>query len=188
MHPTIHSHNTRQRDNPHSHQIRTLVARNSIVHRAPQIWSDIPKEIRKINTRNSFKRALKQSFLSGYWLPHYIEAPLLVVWLLSVASMPNQVSSLYNMYARVCPHVYMYVHLCRLCIYVYVYVHVYMWMLRANYQPALVQLTYARWARSLWSCAVPYCALRHHVIWLRIADDYWLFVSWCCVLCSIVIP
>ena len=26
---TIHTHNTRQRDNPHSHQIRTLVARNS---------------------------------------------------------------------------------------------------------------------------------------------------------------
>ena len=50
------------------------------------------------------------------------------------------------------------------------------------------QLTYARWARSLWSCAVPYCAQRHHMIWLRIADDYWLFVSWCCVLCSIVIP
>ena len=63
---TIHTHNTRQRDNPHSHQIRTLVARNSIVHRAPQIWSDIPKEIRKMNTRNSFKRALTQSLLSGY--------------------------------------------------------------------------------------------------------------------------
>ena len=63
---TIHTHNTRQRDNPHSHQIRTLVARNSIVHRAPQIWSDIPKEIRKMYTRNSFKRALKQSLLSGY--------------------------------------------------------------------------------------------------------------------------
>ena len=63
---TIHTHNTRKRDNPHSHQIRTLVARNSIVHRAPQIWSDIPKEIRKMNTRNSFKRALKQSLLSGY--------------------------------------------------------------------------------------------------------------------------
>ena len=36
-----------------------------------------------------------------------------------LASMPNQVSSLYNMYARVCPHVYMYVHLCSYVDYVY---------------------------------------------------------------------
>ena len=51
---TIHAHHTRQRDNPHTHQIHTLIARNSIVHRTPQIWLDIIKEIIEMNTRNSF--------------------------------------------------------------------------------------------------------------------------------------
>ncbi len=62
----VHAHNTRQRDNPHVHSRRTVVAKNSIVHRAPQIWSSIPRIIREINTRNGFKRALKRSLLSGH--------------------------------------------------------------------------------------------------------------------------
>ncbi len=57
---TVHSHNTRQRDNPHVQPRRTVVAKNSIIHKAPQIWSNISRDIREKNTRNSFKRALKR--------------------------------------------------------------------------------------------------------------------------------
>lgn len=63
---TVHAHHTRQKDNPHIHVRRTVVAKNSLVHRAPQIWSKIPMNIREKTTRNIFKRTLKKSLLFEY--------------------------------------------------------------------------------------------------------------------------
>jgi hypothetical protein len=63
---TIHSHNTRQRGNPHMETRRSVVAANSLTHKAPVIWSHLPQHIRELNTRSKFKKHLKKSILLKY--------------------------------------------------------------------------------------------------------------------------
>ena len=60
----VHDHGTRQRNNPHIQHSHTLVAKNSLVHRAPVIWALLPYEIRESNTRRLFKKLLKLLILS----------------------------------------------------------------------------------------------------------------------------
>ena len=62
----VHDHGTRQRNNPHVQRSHTLVAKNSLVHRAPVIWALLPYEIRESNTRRIFKKRLKLLILSEY--------------------------------------------------------------------------------------------------------------------------
>jgi hypothetical protein len=50
----MHDHYTRQRNNPHVEQRRSMVANNSIIHKAPVILSHIPQRIRDLNSRNTF--------------------------------------------------------------------------------------------------------------------------------------
>ena len=62
----VHDHGTRHRNNPHVQRSHTLVAKNSLVHRAPVIWALLPYEIRESNTRRIFKKRLKLLILSEY--------------------------------------------------------------------------------------------------------------------------
>ena len=62
----IHGHDTRQRYNPHVQSRRSVVANNSLLHKAPAIWNSFPRTIREMTTRSKFKRALKRSILATY--------------------------------------------------------------------------------------------------------------------------
>ena len=64
---TVHSHRTRQRNEPRVQVRRSMVA----THTAYGIWSDIPQEIKELNTRSKFKRSLKRQMLAKYKL-HYM--------------------------------------------------------------------------------------------------------------------
>ena len=61
---TIHSHYTRQRNEPHVQVRRSMVATNSLMHKAHGIWSAIPQQIKELNTRSKFKRSLKRQMLN----------------------------------------------------------------------------------------------------------------------------
>ena len=65
---TVHSHNTRQRHEPHVQARRSMVATNSLTHKAHGIWSATPQQIKELNTRSKFKRSLKREMLSKYKL------------------------------------------------------------------------------------------------------------------------
>ncbi len=62
----IHGHDTRQSDNPHVAAIRTMVAKNSISHKACIIWAQVPEYLKHSNTRSIFKIRLKSSMLLNY--------------------------------------------------------------------------------------------------------------------------
>ena len=66
-HSTVHSHNTRKRHEPHVQARRSMVATNSVTHKAHGIWSATPQQIKECNTRK-FKRSLKREMLSKYKL------------------------------------------------------------------------------------------------------------------------
>ena len=61
----VHNHNTRQRGAPHVHHRDSMTASNSIIHKAPMIWNQIPPDIQVIETENGFKNALKKHILSN---------------------------------------------------------------------------------------------------------------------------
>ena len=63
---TIHDHVTRPHHNPHVHLSRTVVAKNSLQHRAPRVWSQFPLNIRESDTRNKFKCRLTKMLLVKY--------------------------------------------------------------------------------------------------------------------------
>ena len=65
---TVHSHNTRQRHEPHVQARRSMVATNSLTHRAHGIWSATPHQIKELDTRSKFKRSLKREMLTKYKL------------------------------------------------------------------------------------------------------------------------
>ena len=47
---TVHSHNTRQRHEPHVQARRSMVATNSLTHKAHGIWSATPHQIKELKT------------------------------------------------------------------------------------------------------------------------------------------
>ena len=65
---TVHSYNTRQRHKPHVRARRSMVATNSLTHKAHGLWSATPQQIKELNTRSKFKRSLKREMLSRYKL------------------------------------------------------------------------------------------------------------------------
>ena len=65
---TVHSHNTRQRHEPHVQARRSMVATNSLTHKAHGIWSATPHQIKELDTRSKFKRSLKREMLTKYKL------------------------------------------------------------------------------------------------------------------------
>ena len=57
-----HNHNTRHRLDPHITTRRTQQYNNSFLHKAPEIWYNIPEEIKNAKTLNSFKTKITKLF------------------------------------------------------------------------------------------------------------------------------
>ena len=55
----IHTHDTRNKNNLHITQRRTVIASKSLRHKGPAIWYSIPSEIRIKNTFKSFNNTFK---------------------------------------------------------------------------------------------------------------------------------
>ena len=62
----IHTHDTRNKNNPHIAQRRTVIAYKNLRHKGPAIWYSIPSEIRIKNTFKSFNNNLKKYFINNY--------------------------------------------------------------------------------------------------------------------------
>jgi len=62
----IHSHNTRNRENPHINTRRTNIAAKSLRHKGPEIWYKIPNKIKLIKTINSFSKQIKNIVIDKY--------------------------------------------------------------------------------------------------------------------------
>jgi hypothetical protein len=57
----IHTHDTRNRNNPHISQRRVSIASNCLRHKGPEIWYSIPHEIHSMKTIKSFSKRLKKT-------------------------------------------------------------------------------------------------------------------------------
>ena len=55
----IHSHNTRHKMDPHITQSSTKASSQSLIHKAPNIWHNIPQHIKELHTIKSFARQIK---------------------------------------------------------------------------------------------------------------------------------
>ena len=58
----MHNHNTRHKDDPHINSRRTNQYNQSFLHKAPEIWYNIPEEIKSARTLNSFKSKISKLF------------------------------------------------------------------------------------------------------------------------------
>ena len=64
LNDTIHRHDTRQRQFPHRHYSRTLIAQKSFIHQGSLLWPQIPLDFRNVATYNQFKSKYKRFLLS----------------------------------------------------------------------------------------------------------------------------
>jgi hypothetical protein len=62
----IHTHDTRNRNNPHISQRRVSIASNCLRHKGPEIWYSIPHEIHSMKTIKSFSKRLKKQLVDKY--------------------------------------------------------------------------------------------------------------------------
>ena len=61
---TVHSYSTRQASHLQLVNPRTALAHKSIRHIGPDVWNSLPNNVRKLQTPNSFKGAIKRILLS----------------------------------------------------------------------------------------------------------------------------
>jgi hypothetical protein len=61
-----HEYNTRNKDNPHIDTRRTIIASNSLRHKGPEIWYEIPEIIKSKKTIKSFTNTLKKQIITNY--------------------------------------------------------------------------------------------------------------------------
>ena len=62
----IHTHDTRNRHNPHISQRRITTASKSLRHRGPDIWYNIPEEITSRKNITSFSKQFKKRIIQNY--------------------------------------------------------------------------------------------------------------------------
>jgi len=63
---SIHTHDTRNKNNPHVHPRRTNTASKNIRHNGPLIWYTIPNDIKQHKTLKTFTYKLKTNMLNKY--------------------------------------------------------------------------------------------------------------------------
>ena len=63
---TLHTHDTRNRQNTHVAQRRISITSKSLRHKGPEIWYSIPKEIISMKTIKSFSNKLKKILQNNY--------------------------------------------------------------------------------------------------------------------------
>jgi len=66
MNRNIHTHNTRNRNNPHVAFRHSTAASRSIRHNGPAVWYNIPEDITNIRTLKSFSNKLKNIIFRKY--------------------------------------------------------------------------------------------------------------------------
>ena len=59
----VHSYSTRQASNIHLVNPRSSLAHKSIRHSGPDVWNSLPQHDRNLQTKHSFKRAIKRSLI-----------------------------------------------------------------------------------------------------------------------------
>ena len=57
-----HQHNTRHHNHPHIETRRTKQITNSILHRGPKLWYEIPNNIKEVRSIALFRKKIKQHF------------------------------------------------------------------------------------------------------------------------------
>ena len=62
----IHTHNTRNRYNPHINIRRTNIAAKSLRHKGPITWYKLPNEIKAAKTMNAFSKRIKKNIIYNY--------------------------------------------------------------------------------------------------------------------------
>ena len=62
----IHTHDTRNRHNPHISQRRITTASKSLRHKGPDIWYKIPEEITSKKNITSFSKHFKKRIIQNY--------------------------------------------------------------------------------------------------------------------------
>ena len=62
----VHDHNTRQITGFHYRSTRTQLASNSIMHKGPQIWANIPTALQNIQNKTKFAKKVKATILNKY--------------------------------------------------------------------------------------------------------------------------
>ena len=62
----VHRSNTRNQLNPHIQSRKTNITSRNIKHRRPDIWCNIPKEIKTSKTINSFTNRINKLYISKY--------------------------------------------------------------------------------------------------------------------------
>ena len=60
---SYHSHDTRQSLNPHIQSFKYKIVLNSFIHRAPELWSQVPLVIKNSLSKASFSKRLKKAYL-----------------------------------------------------------------------------------------------------------------------------
>jgi len=66
MNKEIHTHNTRQHQDPNIIRRKTQAMAKSFICRGPETWGSLPKMIKESKTLKSFKNKLKNKYLQGY--------------------------------------------------------------------------------------------------------------------------
>ena len=59
----VHSYSTRQASNIHLVNPRSTLAHKSIRHSGPDVWNSLPQHVRNLQTKHSFKNAIKRSLI-----------------------------------------------------------------------------------------------------------------------------
>ena len=62
----IHTHNTRQSNDPHIRGRRTFQAGQSITHRGPHLWNTLPINIKELPKKHLFVKHLRKLFIENY--------------------------------------------------------------------------------------------------------------------------
>ena len=62
----IHHHNTRNVQNPHIAQRRTNIASKNLRHKGPEIWYQLPEELRNTKILETFAYHLKKYIINSY--------------------------------------------------------------------------------------------------------------------------
>ena len=62
---SIHHHNTRQKDNFHTHIVNSEIGKRAIKYKGSKLWNNLPVEIKNIHSSQSFKYKLKKHLLQS---------------------------------------------------------------------------------------------------------------------------
>ena len=60
LNTNVHSHDTRQLQNPHIRHRRTMQASKQITHKGPKMWQQVPNNLKNIPNLKLFSKHYKQ--------------------------------------------------------------------------------------------------------------------------------